>query len=75
MALQDSPQCFLEILHRNTDFPQGPVVKNLSASVGGHRFNPWSGSTPHAMEQISPFAATTEANALRVSGKQGSPLQ
>ena len=61
--------------HRNTDFPGGPVVKNLPANVKGHRFYPWPGRTPHAMEQLSPFAATTEAKAPRVPGKQGNPLQ
>ena len=27
----------------------------------GHGFDPWSGKIPHAMEQLSPVAMTTEA--------------
>ena len=26
----------------------------------GHRFEPWSGKIPHAVEQLSPCATTTE---------------
>ena len=28
--------------------------------VQGHRFEPWTGKIPHASEQLSPFATTTE---------------
>ena len=28
--------------------------------VQGHGFEPWSGKIPHAMEQLSPCATTTE---------------
>ena len=42
------------------DFPGGPVVKNLPAQEEGHRFDPWSGKSPHAMEQLSPRASRTE---------------
>ena len=41
-------------------FPGGTVVKNLPANSGGHRFEPWSGKIPHAMEQLSPCTTTTE---------------
>ena len=41
----------------NRDFPGGAVVKNLP---GGHRFKPWFGKIPHAAEQLSPCATTTE---------------
>ena len=34
-----------------------------------HWFNPWSGNMPHAMEQLSPRAPTTEP-ALQSLGKQ-----
>ena len=42
------------------DFPGGSVVKNLPASAGGHRFDPWSGRIPHAVGQPGPYATTTE---------------
>ena len=29
------------------DFPDGPVVKNLTANAWGHGFNPWSKKSPH----------------------------
>ena len=29
------------------------MVKHLSANAGGHWFDPWSGKTPHASEQLS----------------------
>ena len=35
------------------DFPGGPVVKNLSAKAGAHRFNLWSRKIPHATEQLN----------------------
>ena len=41
-------------------FPGGAVVENLPASAGGHGFDPWSGKTPHAVEQLGPWATTTE---------------
>ena len=40
------------------DSPSGPVVKNPPAR--GHGFNPWSGEIPHAVEELSPCATTTE---------------
>ena len=43
------------------DFPGGTVVKNLPANAGDmDGFNPWSGKIPHAAEQLSPCATTTE---------------
>ena len=44
------------------DFPGGPLVKNPPANAGdlgsiGH----WSWKSPHAAEQLSPGATTTEA--------------
>ena len=35
-------------------FPGGAVVENLPANAGGHGFEPWSGKTPHAAEQLGP---------------------
>ena len=42
------------------DFPGGAVVKNLSDNAGDTGLEPWSGKIPHAVEQLSPCAATTE---------------
>ena len=36
------------------------MVKNLPANARGHEFEPWSGKIPHATEQLSLCAATTE---------------
>ena len=41
-------------------FPGGAVVENLPANAGGHGFEPWSRRIPHAAEQRSPWATTTE---------------
>ena len=41
------------------DFPGSPVVKNPPANAEDG-FNPWSGKIPHATEQLSPWATTTE---------------
>ena len=40
-------------------FPGGAVVKNPPANAGG-TLEPWSGKIPHAVEQLSPCATTTE---------------
>ena len=41
-----------------------------------HGFNPWSGKIPHAAEQLSPRATTTEACAPRAHApQQEKPLQ
>ena len=44
------------------DFPDGAVVKNLPANAGdtGLRPGSQSGKIPHAVEQLSPCATTTE---------------
>ena len=42
------------------DFPGGTVVKNLPAKAGDQGFNLWSGKIPHATEQLSLCATTTE---------------
>ena len=41
------------------DFPRGTVVKNLPANAGDTGSS-WSGKIPHAAEQLSPCATTTE---------------
>ena len=43
-----------------SDFLGGAVVKNPPANAGGHGFEPWSGKIPHAAEQLSACATTTE---------------
>ena len=42
------------------DFPGGAVVKNPPAIAGDTWFDPWSRKTPHATEQLSLCATTTE---------------
>ena len=44
----------------NRTFHGGPVVENLPASAGDRRFDPWSRKIPHAAEQVSPCATTSE---------------
>ena len=36
----------------------------------GHGFDPWSGKIPHAAEQLSPCATTTEAHTPRARALQ-----
>ena len=36
------------------------VVKESACQCRGHRFEPWSGRIPHAVERLSPCATTTE---------------
>ena len=40
-------------------FPGGAVVES-ACQCRGHGFDPWSGKIPHAVEQLSPCATTTE---------------
>ena len=40
----------------------------------GHEFNPWSGKIPHAVEQLSPRATTSEPMRLRVHALQEEKL-
>ena len=42
------------------DFPSGAVVKESVCQCRGHGFEPRSGKIPHATEQRSPCATTTE---------------
>ena len=49
-----------KLKNKNRGFPGGAVVENLPANAGGHGFEPWSGKIPHAAEQRSPCATTTE---------------
>ena len=54
----------------------GGTVKSPPANEGGHRFNPWSGKIPHAMEQLHPHATTTDVRAPRAcASQQEKPLQ
>ena len=45
------------------------MVKNPPANAG-HRFELWSGKIPHATEQLSPRATTTEARTPRACALQ-----
>ena len=42
------------------DFPGGAVVKNPPANAGDTSSSPGPGRFPHAVEQLSPCATTTE---------------
>ena len=43
------------------DFPGGPVVKNLPSNAGDMGSVPGGGTKiPHAVGQLSPWAATTK---------------
>ena len=44
----------------NGGVPGGPVVQKSTLQCRGYRFNPWSGKIPHATEQRSLCATTTE---------------
>ena len=50
----------LRIRTQVLDFPGGAVVKNPPANAGDIGSEPWSGKIPHAAEQLSPCATTTE---------------
>ena len=47
--------------HKQQHSPGCPVVKNQPDNAGGHWFDSWSRKIPHAMGQLNPWAATTEA--------------
>ena len=51
-------------------FPGGAVVKNLPANAGDTGSSPGPGTFPHAAEQLSPCATTTEAQAPRARAPQ-----
>ena len=46
--------------HIYRGFPGGAVVKNPPANAGDYGFEPWSWKIPHAAEQLSLCATTTE---------------
>ena len=46
------------------------MVKNLPANAGNKGSIPWSGKIPHAAEQLSPCATTTEARVPRTCAPQ-----
>ena len=45
---------------KDRDFPGGAVVKNPPANAGDTGSMPGPGRFPHAAEQLSPCATTTE---------------
>ena len=52
----------MAIIKKSTsrDFPGGTVVKNPPANAGDTGLSPGLGKIPHATEQLSPCATTTE---------------
>ena len=46
---------------KESDFPGGPVVKNVPAKAGDMGSVPAQGRSPQALGQLSPCPATTEA--------------
>ena len=50
------------IQHLNANSRTSRVVQwlRICCQCKGHRFDPWSRKIPHAMEQLSPSATTTE---------------
>ena len=52
----------------------GKKKEESTCQCKGHEFNPWSGKTPHAMEQLSPCATTSEPTRPRIM-QQEKPLQ
>ena len=53
------------IRKEETGFPWRLSVKESACQFRRHRFQPWSRKIPHAVEQLSPCATATEAQALR----------
>ena len=58
---------YYSAIKKDWDFPGGPVVEHPPASAGGHRFDPWSGKMPHAMEQLSLCTTATEPTHLETT--------
>ena len=56
------------------DFPAGTVDKNPLAKCRGLGFDPWSGKIPHALEQLSPCATSTEALRRASAPQQKKPV-
>ena len=46
------------------------MIKNPPANAGGHRLDPSTRKIPHAAEQLSPCATTTEAPTSRARAQQ-----
>ena len=59
-TLQNIPLSFLSY-SKAENFPGGPVVKNLASNAGDAGLIPGQGTKiPHAIEQLSQRASTTE---------------
>ena len=59
---------------RLKDIPGGPVVKNSPCDAGNTGSSPGQGPEfPHAVEQLSPDAATTEASHQRLCATVKAP--
>ena len=57
------------------NFSGGPVVKNLPANAGGHRFDPCSGKIPQASGQLSLHATAMSPHSRAHAWKPEKPLQ
>ena len=60
----------------DSDFPRGPVAKNLLCNSGDLSLisDPtWSAKIPHAMGQLSPWTTTAELVPFRADAQQGKP--
>ena len=57
------PNTFLT--YKNMGLPWWFSGKESSCQCSRCRLDPWSGKTPHATEQLSPWATSTEAGALQ----------
>ena len=67
----DISPCIIYTLNAlDGDFPSGAVDGNRPANEGNAGLIPGSGSIPHASEQLSPSATTTEALLPRARAPQ-----
>ena len=64
------PESFCHQRYCRGSLPDGSGVKNLLASAGRHRFNPWSGKISHAMKKLSMWATTVELLCALEPGSQ-----
>ena len=58
--LKNIKRYFFRLRKKYRGFPGGAVVENLPANAGDAGSSPACGKIPHAAEQLSPWATTTE---------------
>ena len=63
LSYQRSPLLRKQLKHKSRDFPGGLVAGSPTCQGRGHRFDPFSRKIPHAEEQLSLCAKTTEPEA------------